>query len=193
MVTGGIATGKSSACAVLRECCPEAGFFDADAAVHRLLATSAVISELSAAFGPEVLRPDGVVDRPHLRTRIHADPAAKALLEEILHPRVRAEFAAMLAAQGHGLLIADVPLFFETGANYPADRVIVVAVAPATQRTRLVLRSGWPETAVEQALASQWPVSAKLAIADTVWWNEGPPGVLARQIRRCCAAWHPRR
>jgi len=193
VITGGIATGKSTAGAILRARLPEAAWFDADCSVAELLATVEIAEILRAAFGtPIINRSDGTVDRAALRDLIVADSQARGELEGILHPRVRQEFAKLLAGcQGSGVrrLIADVPLFYETGLSYPAHRVVVVAVSAATQRLRLAARSQSPAAVIEGMLAAQWPILDKVAKADAVWWNEGPLEVLRRQIERSCESW----
>jgi len=193
IVTGGIASGKSTAVGVLQKALPMAAFFDADAAVAALLEDAGVRGLVVEAFGSGVLAGDrATLDRAALRDRILSDPAAKRLLEGILHPRVRAAFNRELArceAAGTGLLVADVPLYFETGGNYPADRVVVVAVSAASQRRRLGARGAWPQAAIDRILTEQWPILSKVAAAEAVWWNEGPVQVLERQIQRACSAW----
>lgn len=191
ILTGGIATGKSTAGAILRAQLPTAGWFDADCHVAELLATAEVLAAVRESFGKKVFdRVDGTLNRAALRDSIVQDRQARLELEGILHPRVRQGFAQALDASqraGTGLFIADVPLFFEAGKTYPADRVIVVAVSAATQRSRLAARSQWPPAAIDGMLAAQWPITEKLALCDVAWWNEGPVGVLERQIQRCCA------
>jgi dephospho-CoA kinase len=193
VITGGIATGKSTAGAFLRARLPEAAWFDADRSVAGLLATAEIAAKLCEVFGTRIInRLHGTVDRAALRDLILADSQARGELEGILHPRVRHEFAqALKGCQSAGVrhLIADVPLFFEAGRSYPAHRVVVVAVSAATQRLRLAARSHWPAAAIEGMLAAQWPILDKVAQADAVWWNEGPLEVLRRQIQRSCESW----
>jgi dephospho-CoA kinase len=192
IVTGGIACGKSTAVGLLRGALPQAAFFDADAVVADLLRDAGVLGLLAEGFGRAILDAAGGIDRTTLRERILSDPAAKRALEAILHPRVRAAFSGELArcqAAETGLLVADVPLYYETGGQYPADRVVVVAVSAASQRQRLRARSGWPAAAIDRILSDQWPILTKVAAAEAVWWNEGPVEVLERQIHRSCSAW----
>lgn len=83
--------------------------------------------------------------------------------------------AARQNAEVDGFVI-DVPLFFETSARYCQDAVCVVAVSRETQKTRLALRNGFREDMIEAILAAQRPIMEKVAAADFVIWNEGPPG-----------------
>jgi len=77
-----------------------------------------------------------------------------------------------------------VPLFFETSARYCQDAVCVVAVSRETQKTRLALRNGFREDMIEAILAAQRPIMEKVAAADFVIWNEGPPDLLRKQTQR---------
>ena len=81
-------------------------------------------------------------------------------------------------------LVIDVPLFFETSARYHQDAVCVVAVSRETQKARLALRNGFREDMIEAILAAQHPIMEKVAKADFVIWNEGPPSQLRQQTQR---------
>ena len=76
------------------------------------------------------------------------------------------------------------PLFFETSARYCQDAVCVVAVSRGTQKTRLAIRNGFREDMIEAILAAQRPIMEKVAAADFVIWNEGPPDLLRQQTQR---------
>ena len=80
--------------------------------------------------------------------------------------------------------VIDVPLFFETSARYCQDAVCVVAVSRGTQKTRLAIRNGFREDMIEAILAAQRPIMEKVAAADFVIWNEGPPDLLRQQTQR---------
>ena len=191
-LTGGIATGKSTVCDLLREYLPEVGIFDCDAAVRRLLDDDAeVASALCQAFGAEVLDCGGRVDREFLRGRVFADEAARLQLEAILHPRVRKECLdslAQAAKKGAELFVADVPLLFEKGFDCGQTQVLVVATSRSTQIQRLKARSGFDDRLIESMLATQLPIQEKMSRADVVFWNEGPPAVLRSQVRRFAQA-----
>jgi transcription termination factor Rho len=187
-LTGGIASGKSTVCRLLREAMPRIVIFDCDAAVHRLLDEDPEVSELvREAFGETVAPPEGGIDRALLREKVFGDTAARSLLEKILHPRVREIFlesSARAAKEGAELLVADVPLLFEKGFDYGQEQVMVVASSRATQIRRLKARAGFDDTMIESILAAQMPAGEKIAKADIVLWNEGPQAVLRAQIRR---------
>ena len=197
-LTGGIASGKSTVCRMLREYLPDIVIFDCDEAVHRMLESDPdVAGLLSAAFGEQALDPTGRIDRHFLRGRVFADEAARLKLESILHPRVRQECLDSLeraATRGAELFVADVPLFFEKGFDFGQTQVLVVASSRSTQIQRLKARGGFDDLLIESMLAAQLPVEEKMSRADIVFWNEGPSAVLRSQIRRFAQAFlmtHP--
>ena len=187
-LTGGIASGKSTVCRLLRETLPGIALFDCDAAVHRLLAEDlAVTAEISAAFGPRVADKQGGIDRGFLRERVFAEPAARLQLEAILHPRVRQECLDSLqaaATRGAEWFLADVPLLFEKGFDFGQSEVLVVACSRSTQIQRLKARSGAGDLPIDSILAAQLPIQEKISRGDVVFWNEGPLAILHSQIRR---------
>lgn len=188
VLTGGIASGKSTVCRYLREWLPDVAIFDCDASVHRLLESDPETAGLvAAAFGGGALDASGRLDRQFLRMTVFSDDAARLRLETILHPRVREECLASMreaATRGAELFIADVPLFFEKGFDVGQSAVLVVASTRSTQIRRLQARGGFEESLIGKVLAAQLPVDEKISRADVVFWNEGPPAVLRSQIRR---------
>jgi transcription termination factor Rho len=188
VLTGGIATGKSTFCRALQEQLPGVVLFDCDASVNRLLqGDPEVMAELVAAFGGEVVGSDGRPDRAFLRCRVFQEDAERQRLEGILHPRVRKECLDRLReadTQGAAWFVADVPLHFEKGFDFGQRKVLVVASSPATQVRRIRARNGFDDHLIAAILASQLPILEKVSRADVVFWNEGPPEVLERQVRR---------
>ena len=188
VLTGGIASGKSSVCRLLREWLPAVVIFDCDAAVHRMLESDPVVtSQIGEVFGSQALDARGQVDRHFLRGRVFAQESARICLEQILHPRVRQECLDSLAQavkRGAELFVADVPLFFEKGFDFGQSQVLVVASSRSTQVQRLKARSGFDELLIESILAAQLPLQEKMSRADVVFWNEGPPTMLRAQVRR---------
>ncbi len=187
-LTGGIASGKSMVGRLLREFLPGLGWFDCDATVHTLLdSEKGVAMAISEAFGGSVLDRAGMVDRRVLRERIFNDPASRAVLEGILHPRVRQECLdsrERAAKRGADFFVADVPLLFEKGFDFGQSGVLVVACSRSTQIRRLRTRDGLEEPMIESILAAQLPLHEKLSRADVVFWNEGPPAMLRTQVHR---------
>jgi dephospho-CoA kinase len=167
-LTGSIAMGKSTAAATFRAL--GVPVFDADAAVHRLLAPKgAAVAEVSAAF-PACMR-DGAIDRRALGRVAFADPAALAKLEAILHPRVRAaerRFLARCAAARRPLVVLDIPLLFETAGERLVDAVAVASAPPFVQAQRVLGRAGMTPERLAAIRARQMPDAEKRRKADFV-------------------------
>jgi dephospho-CoA kinase len=168
-LTGSIGMGKSTAAAVLRAL--RLPLFDADQAVHRLLAPNgAAVRPVAAAF-PDVRAGSGGIDRELLGRRVFADPAALSRLEAIMHPLVdRAE--QRFLAQAHGrrapIAVLDIPLLFETGTERRCDYVLVVSAPKFLQRQRVLRRPGMSEDRLAAILAQQMPDAEKQRRADFV-------------------------
>jgi dephospho-CoA kinase len=174
-LTGGIATGKTTFAAALRAA--GAPVVDADGLAREAVRRGGpALDEIVRAFGPEVLGPDGELDRPRMAARVFGDPEARARLEAIVHPAVRRAVAAetaRLAAQGHDLAFYDVPLLFETGLDREVDCVLVVFAPREVQLERLAARDGLGPAEAEARLAAQMPVEEKARRADIVVTNDG--------------------
>ncbi len=190
LLTGGIATGKSSAVGYFQKYLEGLVVFDCDEAVKGLLREEGVIAEIVEKFGDEVLDEDSrEFSKDQLRTLVFGDEAKRLLLEKILHPRVRKECLALWQeadTQGARCFLADVPLLYETGFHLDHDQELVVATSRQTQISRLKVRNGWDDELVERVLAAQLPLEEKTARADVVFWNDGDPATLEAQVRRFC-------
>jgi transcription termination factor Rho len=191
-LTGGIASGKSTVCRVLKEFIPNLVIFDCDISVHRMLESdSEVAAIISESFGAQALDSQGRIDRHFLRGKVFADEAARLRLEAILHPRVKQECLDSLekaATRGADLFVADVPLFFEKGFDFGQNGVLIVASSRSTQIQRLKARGGFEDSLIESILSAQLPVQEKMSRSDVVFWNEGPPSIIRSQIRRFAQA-----
>lgn len=187
-LSGGVASGKSTACRVIARLCPKAVIFDADACVHGLLSSDRGVAEaVSDRFGKGVLNGDGGVERSALRGQIFSDFAARKDLEAILHPRVREECLESLASArtlGLSLFVADIPLLFENEFDFGQEGNLLIAAGSETRRRRLRERNGFDEAMIDSILAAQMPQEEKLRRADHVFWNEGPTPVLEAQLQR---------
>jgi dephospho-CoA kinase len=174
-LTGGIASGKSTLAAALREL--GAAVIDADALARDAVRRgSPALARIANEFGPGVLGPDGELDRKAMGARVFADPAARERLEAIVHPAVRAGVAAetaRLAADGHALALYDVPLLFERGLDREVDGVVVVYAPPEVQLARLQARDGMTVAEARARLEAQMPIDEKARRADVVVDNSG--------------------
>jgi dephospho-CoA kinase len=183
-LTGGIGSGKSTVATLLRERGVPA--VDADELAREAVAPgSAGLSEVVAAFGPEVLGADGSLDRKRVAGLVFADSAARKRLNGIVHPIVRRlsqEHFAELDRQGVTLAAYDVPLLFEVGLEQALRPVVVVAVDEATQLARVMARGGMSWDEARARIAAQLPMAEKRAKADYVLENGGSREELARQV-----------
>ena len=195
-ITGGIATGKSAFTLLLRELLPDALFFDADQAARDLTDHDPEARALIAdTFGGAIYSAGGDLKREELRAIVFADPGKKQALEQILHPRIRRQWAteAESRRQSTELFLADIPLLYETGGEALCDRVVVVACSPRAQLERLMARSSLDRAAAEQMIAAQMPLNAKIARADHLAWNNGPRSLLRSQAETLAGSWRDSR
>jgi dephospho-CoA kinase len=181
-LTGGVASGKSTVSRMLAEL--GAVVIDAD-----LLAREAVdrgtdgLAEVVAAFGPEVLTPEGDLDRPALGALVFADATKRRALEAVIHPRVRARAAEIEASAPEGAVVVhDIPLLAETGQAAAFDAVVVVDVPTEVQVERMVRDRGWSPEEAESRIAAQATREERRAIATYVLDNTGSIEDLRRQV-----------
>jgi dephospho-CoA kinase len=176
-LTGGIGSGKSTVAGMLREL--GAAVIDADAISRGLTAAGgAALPEIARQFGTHMIGADGALDRSAMRQLVFADPAARQRLEAIIHPLVgqqTAERAQAALAQGCRVLVHDVPLLVEAGERWrrQLDRIWVVDCEEATQRQRVMARSGLSAAEVQAIIDQQARRQQRLACADGVIRNEG--------------------
>lgn len=189
-LTGGIATGKSTVSRLFVEC--GAHLIDAD-----VLAREAVepgrpaYKEIIEAFGRDVLRPDGTVDREGLGRRVFADSAQRQRLEAIIHPYVFTEEERLCRAPAanspHAVIIFDAALLIETGAHKTKDRVIVVTADEKTQIQRLMGRNHLSEEDARKRIHAQMPLAEKVKVADYVIDGTLPIERLRQDVKKIYA------
>jgi dephospho-CoA kinase len=194
-LTGGIATGKS----FVARCFAERGatVVSADDWARQAVAPgSPGLHAVIARFGTNLLLPSGALDRAALAARIFAGAEERRALEAILHPRIyeigRAALDRLSAAQPGRLVIAEIPLLFETGRDWGLAGTILVYAPAALQVARLVARDGLPAEEARARLAAQLPIDAKRDRADHVIDNGGGRDATERHVRdlytRLCGA-----
>jgi len=183
-LTGGIGSGKSTVAEAFVAL--GAGLVDTDALARQLTGAGGLaLAPLQAVFGPDIVGPDGALDRGAMRQRVFADETARRQLEAILHPLIRAEAAARVAASAAPYVLLDVPLLVETGVQaYGLDRVLVVDCPEPLQVERVMARSGLSAPEVQAVMAAQASRAARLAVADDVLDNSGSPDSLGPAVAR---------
>jgi dephospho-CoA kinase len=188
-LTGNAAAGKSTVAELFRRW--GATIIDADAIVHQLQARGApLLAAIVARFGPGVLTADGALDRPALRARVLADPAALADLNRLVHPAVAERRRAMLAEarrRGDRIVVSDIPLLFEADDPGGFDAVVLVDAPAGVRRARLAAR-GLPAEEAERLMAAQQPAAAKRARSDFVIDNDEDHAALERAAREVWTA-----
>ncbi len=167
-LTGSIGMGKTAAAEMLRRM--GLPLHDADKTVHRLLGPGgATAAAVEAAFPGVTV--DGAIDRRLLGARVFSDSSELKRLEVILHPMVRRsalDFLKQRARQGYSLVVLDIPLLFETGAEALCDAVVVVTAPRFVQEARVMGRSGMSPQRLRAVLAAQMPDEEKQRLADFV-------------------------
>ncbi len=163
-LTGSIGMGKSTTADLFRaEGVP---VWDADATVHRLYAAGGGAVEAIGTLAPAAVV-DHAVDRDRLRAAITADPGLLARIETLVHPLVAADRAGFTRDHAdHPILVCDIPLLYETGAERGLDGVLVVTAPADIQRARVLARPGMTEAALDRILARQMPDTEKRRRAD---------------------------
>jgi dephospho-CoA kinase len=173
-LTGGVASGKSTVAAMLAEL--GAVVVDADLGAREVVAPGQpALEEIVAAFGPGVLQPDGSLDRQRLADLVFDDAEARARLNDITHPRVRAWMAERMraaAAAGAEVVVLDIPLLYESGLTEGLDAV-VVAYAPVEVQFRRAVDRGMEGADVRARIKAQLPIDQKRALATLVVDNSG--------------------
>lgn len=168
-LTGSIGMGKSATAAMFAA--RGVPVYDADAAVHRVYAPGgAAVAPIEAEF-PGVTNAEGGIDRPKLRQRVIDDPQAMKRLEQIVHPIVgglQRAFLEQAQADGHDVIVLDIPLLFETGGDKRADAILVVSAPADVQRARVLARGQMSEAEFDAIVARQVPDAIKREKADFV-------------------------
>lgn len=187
-LTGGIATGKSTVASMLAEL--GASVIDADQLSRDVVAPgSPTLQEITAAFGQQVLLPDGNLDRQQVRELVFAAPEKRQQLEAILHPAIRQlalQQLETLRQQGVSVAVYMAPLLIEARATDRVDEIWVVTARPEVQRSRLMARDGCSQKQVDEILAAQMPLEEKERLGQVVIDNsEG----LAETRHQVVAAW----
>jgi dephospho-CoA kinase len=187
-LTGGVASGKSTVSAILREL--GAVVIDSDQIAREVVAKGTPgLAQIVEEFGPEMLTPEGELDRPKMAALVFHDEAARRRLEAITHPlindigRAREAEAALTGA----LVVNDMPLIAEMGIAGLFDAVVVVDVSVEEALRRMVEDRGWTREDAEARIASQASREDRRAIATYVIDNSGTLDELRRQVEQVYA------
>ena len=186
-LTGGIASGKSSVGRLLAA--RGLPLLDADVYSREALAPSSPgAAAVLERYGDGVRATGGEIDRAALGQIVFSDGAERRWLEQLLHPVVRACFAAKLQElSAEPVVVLVVPLLFEAGLETLCSEVWLVDCDETQQLQRLMARDGLGEADARARIAAQWPLARKRQLADVVLNNRGGPEQLAAEVEQAQA------
>lgn len=178
-LTGSIGAGKSTVAELLRA--RGLTVLDADAVAREVSTHVDVLAEVRARLGPEYVTPEGL-NRPALAELVFRDPSRRAVLNDIIHPRVRARMEALEAEAPEGWVVQDIPLLFENGLDASMDATLLVDAPLETRVRRVMARDGLPREAVLARDRAQMPPEEKRRRASFVLDNGGGLDHLRAQL-----------
>lgn len=180
-LTGGIGSGKSTVASLFAEL--GVPIIDTDLIARQVVEPGqAALTEITNAFGPEVLTNTGQLNRPALRQIIFADAGKRKRLEAILHPRIQAEMLRQAAALSTPYCIFVIPLLLEAGQQHLVDRILVVDCDDEHRRQRLKQRDGMSDAEIDNAFAAQASREQRLAAASNIISNDSDINHLRPQV-----------
>lgn len=186
-ITGGIATGKSTATRLLRLL--QVPVFDADATVHHLLRhNKEMVASIKEVF-PNAVE-CGAVNRDSLGAIVFASEEARNQLEQRIHPHVRKaqkQFIDKANMRREPFIALDIPLLFETGADAECDVVWVIDCPAFLQQQRVLRRAGMTIEKWQQINAIQMPQAQKRHLADSIIHSGMGKGAMLRQLKQLLA------
>jgi len=183
-LTGSIGMGKSTTAGFFAE--EGVAVWDADAAVHRIYAPGGAGAVALKDLVPQAISRGGV-RREALRDVIAQDDTLLDRIERIIHPLVQNDRDAFIAGTDADIVLCDIPLLFETGAEAQFDAIIVVTAPPDIQRARVLDRPGMTEETFRTILSRQMPDADKRARADYIIDTSGGLENAQAQVRKVLA------
>lgn len=182
-LTGGIGSGKS----VVTDCFMQLGIpiIDADVVARDITKPdSSAVKLIAAHFGPDILQPDGSLNRSTLRQHIFNDPDQRQWLEELLHPLIMQDIQRQISTMKGPYCIAVIPLLIEIDYHHVVNRVLVVDAPEETQLQRTIARDNITRETALKMLHAQAKRDDRLAKADDIIHNDGRIEELMPQVQR---------
>lgn len=182
-LTGGIGCGKSTVTALFAKLGVQ--YVDADIVAREVVQPgTACLAAICQHFGSNIVNQAGELDRAALRQRVFSNAADKAWLEQLLHPAIRQQLLAQLAAltSPYALLVA--PLLLENKLQHLVQRVLVIDLAEDLQRQRAMARDNSSEQQINAIMAAQISRTERLQLADDIITNDSSIADLAPQVAR---------
>lgn len=169
-LTGGIGSGKSTVAKYLIS--KEIPVYIADDEARKLMQSKAVINAIVKVFGPEVLGNDGLLDRKALANIVFNDKEKLALLNGIVHPKVKKHFEAWVEKnKTHPFVVKEVAILFETQGHLQCDKTILVTAPLDVRIERTMKRDHVTKEEVLLRIQNQLPDEEKVKLADYVIQN----------------------
>jgi len=170
-LTGGIATGKSTAANIFKE--HKIPVIDSDVIARQIVEPGEKAwKEIRTAFGPEVFLENGELNRDILGKIIFSDTDKRVILNKITHPKIQRKILWSILQhlyEGHKFVVIDVPLLFETQSMIPfIYKIITISCDYETQKNRLMIRNGYTESEAEQRIKAQIDLSKKCELSNFV-------------------------
>lgn len=184
-LTGGIGSGKSTVARLLER--RGAVIVDADHLAREAVARGTPgFTRVVDTFGPDVLTPEGDLDRAELAGRIFSDPTEKAALEAIVHPEVARRFGELVESyrRNDRIVVYVTPLLVELGLAPAFDVVVVVTASPHLRVSRVASDKGLSPEQVRERMAAQATDEQRMEVADVLVDNDGSLAELERQVDR---------
>lgn len=182
-LTGGIGCGKSTVAAIFADL--NVPVLDADDTAHRLVEKGQpALVQIRQTFGPDILNPDGSLNRQNLRELVFSDPKQKQKLESILHPLIYKALQAKLEQLTAPYCIISIPLLFETDMTHFVDRILVIDCPVEKQIERVKVRDGLSLERIQSIIDSQVSRVFRKAKADDLIDNSAADYGLAEQVKK---------
>lgn len=190
-LTGSIASGKSTVAKMLEGY--HLPIVDADMVARQVVEPGTeTLVKIAEAFGKDVIKKDGTMDREKVGAIIFHEPAKRKMLNDIIHPAIRVEMIRQREEhleQGASHVVMDIPLLFESKLQHFVDKILVVSVKEEVQLKRLMKRNNLSEEEARARIASQLPMSVKEQGADAVIYNNGDIETAAHQLEAILKNW----
>jgi len=180
-LTGGIGSGKSTACMIFAEL--GVPVIDADQIAHQLTAGGEpAYLAITRLFGDKVVRADGELDRAKLRKIVFEDDNARHKLEGILHPLIYNEIDKQVSQLKKNYCIICIPLLIETGATGKVDRILVIDATEEQQVIRASHRDSIDNKTITKIISAQVSRKKRLSFAHDIIHNDGDIESFKHQI-----------
>ena len=190
-LTGSIASGKSTVAKMLEGY--HLPIVDADLVARQVVEPGTeTLQKIADAFGQDVIKEDGTMNREKVGSIIFHDPSQRKVLNDIIHPAIRTEMLRQRdehIARGADHVVMDIPLLFESKLQHFVDKILVVSVTEEIQQARLMARNQLDEKEARARIASQLPMSVKEQGADAVIYNNTDIEETANQLQTILKNW----